>query len=147
MTGAVLETLDEAECLKLIAPGGIGRLAFAGRWDLTVLPVNYKMLDGAILFRTAQDSATDEDLRTGIAKAEFRVAFEVDEFDQQSHEGWSVLIQGPAHHLDTDDERLRALAAGVEPWAGGSREHFIEIRPARVTGRRIRHEHHDGRAG
>jgi nitroimidazol reductase NimA-like FMN-containing flavoprotein (pyridoxamine 5'-phosphate oxidase superfamily) len=136
----VLETLDEAECLRLIAPGGIGRLVFAGRWDLTVLPVNYKLHDGAILFRTAQDGATDEDLRTGIANADYRVAFEIDDFDMQAREGWSVLIQGPAHHLDSDEERADALALGVEPWPGGQREHFIQIRPARITGRRIRRE-------
>ena len=27
----VLETLDDAECLRLISPGGIGRIAFTGR--------------------------------------------------------------------------------------------------------------------
>jgi nitroimidazol reductase NimA-like FMN-containing flavoprotein (pyridoxamine 5'-phosphate oxidase superfamily) len=139
MPEAELETLQETECLGLIAAGGIGRLVFAGRWDLTVLPVNYKMHDGAILFRTAQNSATDEDLRTGIAHAEYRVAFEVDDFDEEAREGWSVLIQGPAHHLDSDDERRRALEAGVETWPGGLREHFIQIRPDRITGRRIRH--------
>src|SRR5580693_7753326 len=144
MSDAVLETLDEAECLRLIAPGGIGRLVFSGQWDLTVLPVNYKLYDGAILFRTAQDSATDEDLRTGIAHAEYRVAFEIDEFDTQAREGWSVLISGPAHHLDSDEERASALAAGLETWPGGRREHFIEIRPARITGRRITHRPADG---
>jgi nitroimidazol reductase NimA-like FMN-containing flavoprotein (pyridoxamine 5'-phosphate oxidase superfamily) len=133
----VLERLDEAECLRLIAPGGIGRLVFAGRWDLTVLPVNYKLHNGAILFRTTQDGPTDEDLRTGIAHAEYRVAFEVDDVDIQAREGWSVLVQGQAHHLDSE-ERADALAAGVEPWPGGQREHFISISPARVTGRRIR---------
>ena len=140
MTEAVLDILDEAECVQLIAAGGIGRLVFAGRWDLTVLPVNYKLHDGDILFRTAQDSPTDEDLRTGIAHAEYRVAFEIDDFDFQAREGWSVLVQGPAHHLDTDTERSAAIAAGVEPWPGGPREHFIRIHPARITGRRIRHE-------
>jgi len=134
----VLEKLDEAECLRLIAPGGIGRLVYAGRYDLTVLPVNYKLHDGAILFRTAQDSPTDEDLRTGIAHAEYRVAFEVDEFDMHTREGWSVLVQGPAHDLDEEAERTAAQSAGVEPWPGGEREHFIRIIPARITGRRIR---------
>jgi nitroimidazol reductase NimA-like FMN-containing flavoprotein (pyridoxamine 5'-phosphate oxidase superfamily) len=138
MSDVVLETLDEAECLRLIAPGGIGRLAFAGRYDLTVLPVNYKMHAGAILFRTAQDNSTDEDLRTGIEHAEYRVAFEVDDFDAMTREGWSVLVQGPAHHLDTEAERAAAQRAGVEPWADGDRQHFISITPARVTGRRIR---------
>lgn len=138
MPDDTLQILDESECRRLIEPGGIGRLAFAGRYELTVLPVNYKVHDGTILFRTAHDSAMEEDLRTGIAHAEFRVAFEVDEFDMQAREGWSVLVQGPAHHLDSAGERDEALTAGVEPWPGGEREHFIRITPARITGRRIR---------
>jgi nitroimidazol reductase NimA-like FMN-containing flavoprotein (pyridoxamine 5'-phosphate oxidase superfamily) len=136
----VLETLDEAECMRLIAPGGIGRLAYAGRYDLTVLPVNFQVQEGTILFRTAADGATEEDLRTGIAHAEYRVAFEVDDFDAQSHEGWSVLVQGPAHHVDSEPERAQAQLAGVEAWAGGHREQFIRITPARITGRRIRQQ-------
>jgi len=135
-----LEMLDEDECIRLIAPGGIGRLAFAGSFDLTVLPVNYVLRDSAILFRTAQAGSIDEDLRTGIQHAEYRVAFEIDDFDTRTHEGWSVLIQGPAHHLDDPAEQADALAAGVEAWPGGDREHFIRITPARITGRRIRHE-------
>ncbi|HUC27020.1 MAG TPA: pyridoxamine 5'-phosphate oxidase family protein [Streptosporangiaceae bacterium] len=140
MPDTKLEILDEDECTRLIGPGGIGRLVFAGRFDLTVLPVNYVFHDGAILFRTAQAGSTDEDLRTGIEHAEFRVAFEVDDFDTEAREGWSVLIQGPAHHLDDPGERDDALAAGVQPWPGGDREHFISITPARITGRRLRHE-------
>jgi nitroimidazol reductase NimA-like FMN-containing flavoprotein (pyridoxamine 5'-phosphate oxidase superfamily) len=133
-----LEELDEAECVRLIAPGGIGRLAFSGSWDLTVLPVNYKFYDGAIVFRTALHGSTEEDLRTGIAQAEYRVAFEVDEVDPVAREGWSVLVQGPAHHLDSESERAQAARAGVETWPGGEREHFIRITPVRITGRRIR---------
>ena len=67
-----------------------------------------------------------------------RVAFEVDEFDHEAREGWSVLVQGPAHHLDSESERAEAAAAGVVPWPDGVREHFIRITPARITGRRIR---------
>jgi len=136
MSDAVLEKLTEAECLKLISPGGIGRLVFAGQYDLTVLPVNYKLHNGVILFRTAQGGTTDEDLRTGIRNAEYRVAFEVDDFDRTTEEGWSVLVQGPAHHLETA-ERAEADAAGVRSWAGDDRDHFIRITPVRITGRRI----------
>src|ERR1700729_504768 len=139
MSDVMLEILDEAECRRLIEPGGIGRLVFDGRFDLTVLPVNYKLHAGAIVFRTAQDGTTEEDLRTGISRAEYRVAFEVDDIDLKAREGWSVLVQGPAHHLDSAEERAEALEAGVEPWPGGEREHFIRITPARITGRRIRH--------
>ena len=136
--GPVLEVLDEAECLRLIAPGGIGRIAFTGRYGLTVLPVNYRLHDGAIMFRTAQDSPTGEDLRTGIEHAEYQVAFEIDEVDLAARSGWSVLIHGPAHHLSSAAERAAVLASGVEPWPGGPREHAISITPTRITGRRLR---------
>jgi nitroimidazol reductase NimA-like FMN-containing flavoprotein (pyridoxamine 5'-phosphate oxidase superfamily) len=138
MSEIVLEQLNEADCMSLIAPGGIGRLCFSGQYDLTVLPVNYVLHNGGILFRTAPEGTTDEDLRTGIAHAEYRVAFEVDDFDAETREGWSVLVQGPAHHLDSDQERAEAAAAGLETWAGSDRDHFITITPARITGRRIR---------
>ena len=133
-----LEDLDEAECLRLITPGGIGRLAYSGRYGPTVLPVNYMLYEGTIVFRTAQDSPTDEDLRTGIANAEYKVAFEIDEIDLAAREGWSVLVQGPVHHVESDSERAEVLEAGVETWPGGDRELFLRIVPGRVTGRRIR---------
>jgi nitroimidazol reductase NimA-like FMN-containing flavoprotein (pyridoxamine 5'-phosphate oxidase superfamily) len=135
---AVLERLDEAECLRLIAPGGLGRLAYSGRFNLTVIPVNYVLHEGSIVFRTAQDSATDEDLRTGIEGAQYKVAFEIDDVDPARKEGWSVLIQGSAHHVESDAERASVLEAGVETWAGGVRDLFLSITPTRITGRRIR---------
>jgi nitroimidazol reductase NimA-like FMN-containing flavoprotein (pyridoxamine 5'-phosphate oxidase superfamily) len=134
---AVLEYLDEAECLRLISPGGVGRIALTGRFGPTVLPVNYKLHQGTIVFRTAQDSPTDEDLRTGIANAEYKVAFEIDDFSMAARQGWSVLIQGALHHVESEAERASVREAGVEPWAGGSRELFLRVIPSRITGRRI----------
>jgi nitroimidazol reductase NimA-like FMN-containing flavoprotein (pyridoxamine 5'-phosphate oxidase superfamily) len=134
----VLEQLDEAECLRLISPGGIGRLAFSGRYGLTVFPVNYQVHERSIVFRTEGYSPTDEDLRTGITDAEYVVAFEVDAVDEAAREGWSVLIHGPAHHMDTPTENALALGTGVEPWPGGERDHAIRITPTRLAGRRIR---------
>jgi nitroimidazol reductase NimA-like FMN-containing flavoprotein (pyridoxamine 5'-phosphate oxidase superfamily) len=135
----VLEELDEAECLRLIASGGIGRIGYSGRYGPTVMPVNYQLYEGTIVFRTAQDSATDEDLRTGIANAEFKVAFEIDDFDTAARAGWSVLIQGPAHYVESEAERAAVADAGVDPWAGGDRQLFLRITPSRVTGRRVSH--------
>jgi nitroimidazol reductase NimA-like FMN-containing flavoprotein (pyridoxamine 5'-phosphate oxidase superfamily) len=138
-TSGDLDRLDEAECLRLISPGGVGRLAYTGRYGLTVIPVNYVVHDGTIVFRTAHDSPTDQDLRTGIADAEYKVAFEIDDIDAAAKEGWSVLIQGSAHHVPEDtEERAEVLAAQVEAWPGGVRDHFLRIIPTRITGRRIR---------
>ena len=138
MADRVIEELDEAESLRLIAPGGIGRIAYNSRFGPAVLPVNYKWHDGAIVFRTTRHSALDEDLQTGIAGGEYMVAFEIDDLDFPGRQGWSVLIQGPAHHVEGQAERQAATAAGVEPWAGGERELFLRIVPHRVTGRRIK---------
>jgi nitroimidazol reductase NimA-like FMN-containing flavoprotein (pyridoxamine 5'-phosphate oxidase superfamily) len=135
---ARLETLDETECMRLISPGGMGRIAYSGQFGLTVLPVNYKLYQGTILFRTGQDSPLDEDLRTGIAHAEYKVAFEIDEFDTAACEGWSVLIQGAVHHVDSEAELASVSEADVQPWPPGPREHFLRINPSRVTGRRVR---------
>jgi len=134
----IIEQLDEAECLRLIAPGGIVRIAYQSRFGQAVLPVNYMLHEGAIVFRTALHSALDEDLQTGIADAEYLVAFEIDELDMAGRQGWSVLIQGPAHRVESDAERASVVQAGVQNWAPGNRELFVRIVPSRVTGRRIR---------
>jgi nitroimidazol reductase NimA-like FMN-containing flavoprotein (pyridoxamine 5'-phosphate oxidase superfamily) len=138
MADRVIEELGEDESLRLIAPGGIGRIAYASRFGPAVLPVNYKWHDGAIVFRTTRHSALDEDLQTGIAGGNYTVAFEIDEIDVPGRQGWSVLIQGPAHHVEAESERRAAEQAGVEPWPAGERELFLRIVPHRVTGRRIK---------
>jgi nitroimidazol reductase NimA-like FMN-containing flavoprotein (pyridoxamine 5'-phosphate oxidase superfamily) len=136
MADRVIEELDEAESLRLISAGGIGRIAYQSRFGPAVLPVNYKWHGGAVVFRTTRHSALDEDLQTGIAGGDYLVAFEVDAIDEIGRQGWSVLIQGPAHHV-SEAERESAERAGVEPWPTGERELFMRIVPNRVTGRRI----------
>ena len=136
MSDRTISELDEAECLRLIAQGGIGRIAYQSRFGPVILPVNYKWHDGAVVFRTVRHSALDEDLQTGIAGGDYKVAFEIDDIDVGGRQGWSVLIQGPAHHV-SEAERESALEAGVEPWPSGERELFVRIVPSRVTGRQI----------
>jgi nitroimidazol reductase NimA-like FMN-containing flavoprotein (pyridoxamine 5'-phosphate oxidase superfamily) len=136
MPDRVIEELDEDTCLQLISRGGVGRIAYTSRFGPAVLPVNYTLHDGAIVFRTAEHGPLDEDLRTGIDGAEYKVAFEIDDIDLARQLGWSVLIQGPAHHV-TKAERDAALKAGVNAWAPGERELFVRIVPSRITGRRI----------
>ncbi len=134
----ILEELTEAEALALMERAEVGRIGFSGRYGPIVLPVNYKVVDGAVVFRVAVGSSIGEDLRTGIADAEYKVAFEIDEIDPASRTGWSVMIQGAAHHVDDERERAVVLRAGIEPWAGGEREHFVQIKPTVISGRRIR---------
>ena len=82
--------------------------------------------------RQRQDTFTNEDLRTGIAHTEYHVAFEIDQIDLKAREGWTVLVRGAAHLVDTEAERRPIINAGVEPWLEGEPEHMIQIRPAQT---------------
>src|SRR6266568_4158020 len=104
MADRTIEELDEAECLRLISSGGIGRIAYVSRFGPAALPVNYKWHDGAVVFRTTRHSAMDEELQTGIAGADYLVVFEIDESDEPGRQGWSGLIQRPAHHVESGAE-------------------------------------------
>ena len=65
------------------------------------------------------------------------VAFEVDEIDQQHHEGWSVVVHGRAQGVERPDEVVRLWAASGVPWAPGMRNLMIQITPTRMSGRII----------
>jgi nitroimidazol reductase NimA-like FMN-containing flavoprotein (pyridoxamine 5'-phosphate oxidase superfamily) len=134
----IVEELSEAESLRLIEQAEIGRIGYTGRFGPVVLPVNFKVLDGSLVFRTEEGSPLGEDLRTGIAHAEYKVAFEIDEIDKAERTGWSVLIQGAVHYVEDEEERAAVLKTGVEPWAGGERDLYVRIRPTFISGRRVR---------
>src|SRR5215470_12626991 len=76
----VRERLGEAKCMELLAGTGMGRLVFNSRYGLTALPVAYKIDAGSMVLGT-WDPVFDEDLRTGIAHADYQVAVEVDQID------------------------------------------------------------------
>ena len=131
---AGLEHLSVPECLELLRthPQRIGRVGIAddGRRPI-ILPVNYAMDDDAIVFRTAEGSKLAAAVRGAF------VAFEVDDVDVAWQEGWSVLVRGQAHEVTDADEIARLDALPLHPWAAGSRDRFVRIRPDTVTGRRL----------
>ncbi|MET8582371.1 pyridoxamine 5'-phosphate oxidase family protein [Streptomyces collinus] len=127
-----LRDLSPEECRTLLSTHGVGRIAVsASDGHPVVVPVNYEVVDDAIVFRTAPDSVT-------ARAAETEVAFEVDQVDDALSRGWSVLAVGPARVV-TDPEAVTGLArrAHTTPWAGGEREMWVSIRPVSLTGRRI----------
>jgi Pyridoxamine 5'-phosphate oxidase len=137
-TRRVLERLSEAECMALLSRGGLGRLVYTSRYGPTALPVVYKIDAGSIVLGTWDPVLFDEDLRTGIAHAEYHVAVEADQIDVVARDGWFVLARGAAHHLDTDAERAPFIDAGLEPWIEGVPAHFIRVNPADIWGSRSR---------
>jgi nitroimidazol reductase NimA-like FMN-containing flavoprotein (pyridoxamine 5'-phosphate oxidase superfamily) len=126
-----LELLSEDECLALLACSSLGRVAVTLGALPAVLPVNYGILDGDIVFFTGPGTKLSAAVRNAV------VAFEVDEIDSARHTGWSVLAVGMASEVTDDDEIARVRALGIRPWAGGQRPHLVRLRPEFLSGRRI----------
>ena len=124
--------------MDLLVNGGPGRLVFTNRYGPTALPVAYTIDGGSVVLGTWDPDLFDEDLRTGIAQAEYQVVVEVDHIDMEAHEGWFVLVRGAAHHLDTESERASFIGAGLEPWIEGVPPHFIRVNPVSIWGNRVR---------
>ncbi|MFD7502196.1 pyridoxamine 5'-phosphate oxidase family protein [Streptomyces sp. NPDC059850] len=129
---ADLLELSPRECRDLLATHGVGRVSVSTAPGPAIVPVNYSVVDDAVVFRTAPDA-------TPAAAAGAEVAFEVDHIDEALSEGWSVLVVGRARRV-TDPAAVRRLddAAYTPPWPGGGRDLWLRIEPERVTGRRIR---------
>jgi nitroimidazol reductase NimA-like FMN-containing flavoprotein (pyridoxamine 5'-phosphate oxidase superfamily) len=134
----VVERLDEAACMELLSTGTIARLIYNSRYGPVALPSEYKIHEGSIVFRTYRVTFTEEDLRTGIAHAEYQVVVEVDHVDSEAREGWVVLVRGTAHQVDTEAERASVSNVGLESWVEGEPEHFIRVDPISIAGQRIR---------
>lgn len=123
--------LDPDECRALMSDHGVGRLAAVTPEGPVILPLNYDVVDGSVVFRTAEGAVPS--LAAGT-----EVAFEVDRIDDALSQGWSVLVTGPATRV-TDERAVRRLDAAAHsgPWAGGRRDVWIRVDPERITGRRI----------
>ena len=105
--------------MQLLASGGLGRLVYNSRYGPTALPTVYRIDGESIVLGTWDPALFDEDLRTGIAHAEYQVAVEADQIDLEAREGWIVLVRGAAHHLDTEAERARSSAPGLSRGSRG----------------------------
>ncbi|AGK75410.1 helix-turn-helix domain-containing protein [Streptomyces microflavus] len=123
--------LGDTECWTLLGDHGVGRVALTHDDGPVVLPVNYQVLDGEVMFSTGD--------RSPLARAaDTEIAFETDHIDDAFSKGWSVLLVGTVRVVEDEDEarRLRETAYST-PWAGEGRERVMVLAPRRVTGRRI----------
>ncbi|MGA2037498.1 MAG: pyridoxamine 5'-phosphate oxidase family protein [Acidimicrobiales bacterium] len=125
--------LEQDECLELLGRSSIGRVAVSMGAVPAVFPVNFAVLDQAIVFWTSTGTKLDAAMRNAV------VAFEVDDVDALYHEGSSVLVVGIADELRDPALVERAKRLPLAPWAEGPREHVVVIRPEFISGRRIVH--------
>jgi nitroimidazol reductase NimA-like FMN-containing flavoprotein (pyridoxamine 5'-phosphate oxidase superfamily) len=133
MSSYGLEPIPREECMALLRTRGVGRVGLRIGDDPAILPVNFAVLGEDVVFRT------DPGAKLAAAVLRTKVAFEVDQTQPFSHEGWSVLVVGHAEEV-RDRETLAAVEQlPLRPWAEGVRDQVVRIRSEQVTGRRIVH--------
>ena len=127
-----LAELPKDEALRLLASVPFGRVVFTAQALPAVRPVNHLVDGSRIIIRTSLGSALSTDVDgTGTV-----VAYEADEIDPATHQGWSVVVVGRAVPVTDELHRLRYREL-LQPWAAGQRDEVIAISTDMITGYRL----------
>ncbi|MFC4783413.1 pyridoxamine 5'-phosphate oxidase family protein [Nocardioides sp. MAHUQ-72] len=124
--------MEREECERLLRAGVAGRIAISTPNGPHIVPVNYSVVDDAIVVRTSPYSLL------GSYGRGTTLAFEVDQFDHENQRGWSVVARGRGEFV-TDIEELDHIREvwSPRPWAGGSRTLYLRLRWTELSGRRV----------
>ena len=111
--------------------GEVGRVGVTIGALPVILPVNYRLIDGFVVFWSAPGS------KLSVAASGTVVAFEVDDYLAADRTGWSVLVVGPSEVVDDPDVRFKTLESGLQPYVDRLTAAVVRITPTFVSGRRI----------
>lgn len=125
-----LETLTPSECWDRLRSTTVGRIGFDRGRGARIHPVDYAVVSEEIYLRTSRDSELG--MFTELFADGALVPFEVDHFDEDGSEGWSVLVRG---RLEAQD-RAGDVADGMAQPPAGHSELVLRLTPVQVTGRR-----------
>lgn len=118
------------EALALLRESPVGRLAIVADGDPDIFPVNHVVDRGTVVFRSAYGTKV-------VAAYASPVAFEVDGYDAERREAWSVVVHGRARTITDPDEAAEALQLPIVPWQQGRKPVVVRVVPDEVTGRRF----------
>jgi hypothetical protein len=124
--------LDRAESLRLLASVPVGRLIFTVNALPAVRLMNFALVDGLIVVRTADDSTAARKVHDTV------VAFEADELDNVTCSGWFVTVIGRAALVADPEMAARYRMVPLMPWAPGPRDAFLTITTELAEGRSVR---------
>ncbi|MDQ6642139.1 MAG: pyridoxamine 5'-phosphate oxidase family protein [Actinomycetota bacterium] len=119
-------------CGTLLRAGDAGRVAVSTPDGPHIVPLNYSVVDDALVFRTSPYSLLGTFARNSL------LAFETDYVDHELQRGWSVVARGRCQFVDDPGEidRIRAIWS-PQPWAAGARNLFLRLHWTEISGRRL----------
>ena len=104
-------------------------VAFGDQPD--IFPVNFVVDHGTVVFRTAEGT------KLAAAVLGRGVAFEVDGYDADAGEAWSVVVKGHATEIERMQDVFDALDLPLFPWHAAPKHRFVRIEPEDISGRRF----------
>jgi uncharacterized protein len=125
-----ISVLEDNEAWNLLSSVALGRLVTSFGGQLEIFPVNFVVQNGTVLFRTAEGTK----LFTTVMNE--KVLFEAD--DHTADEGWSVILRGTAHMLNSAEEIHLAEQAGLIPWVPTEKLRFVRVTPSEISARHFR---------
>lgn len=127
---AAMVVLDEAECWELLATQQVGRLVTRVGEVVDIVPINFVIDGRGIIFRTAAGSKL-----SGVVVNE-AVVFEVDLFGLE--QGWSVVLHGKAHVLESEADIAAAEQLPLRPFVPTLKPTFVRVDAESLSGRAYR---------
>ena len=123
--------LSARECEPLLRAGVGGRIAVSTPTGPHIVPVNYTVVDDAIIVRTSPYSLL------GTYGRDAMLAFGIDGFDRFRHRGWSVQARGRVDAVidRCEIDRIREVADPSRwPVAPDS---YLRLRWTELSGRKL----------
>jgi uncharacterized protein len=119
-----LSHVDEQDCVVLLRSNSVGRVVWNEPGGPMVMPVSYVFTGGNVVFRSSKKGP--------LAQLNERaISFQVDDYDVETHTGWSVLVRGRCLASDQEPAELPI------PWAPEHDEVTVVIEPSVITGRAV----------
>jgi uncharacterized protein len=128
-TNTLILSIDD--CWQLLRDHELGRLAVSIANHPDIFPVNYVVDEEAIVFRTAAGT------KLAAAVLGYGVAFEIDGYDADAGEAWSVVVKGTAVQIEGWLDKDRAERLPLFPWNSAPKYDFVHIVAEEISGRRF----------
>ncbi len=123
--------VPEHTCWMLLRTAEVARLAVSVDSAPDIFPVNFVVDHGTIVLRTGVGSKLSAALANPV------VAFEVDGYDAEANEAWSVVIKGRAEEIKQLHERIESMDLPLFPWEAAPKSRYLRIVPDSISGRRF----------
>lgn len=123
--------LAERECWQLLRSVSVARLAVLSNGRPDIFPINFVVDHGTVVFRTGAGIKLAGALAAGF------VALEIDGYDEDRRQAWSVVVKGRVEPVAALQDMVDVASLPLYPMPGSPKNQFLRVIPDAVTGRRF----------